>query len=67
MPLEAKSANYSKTEKPYPSPDIITLDFSNYQSLKKVIAEEADKFALPFEHVALSLIAGAVARVKQAK
>lgn len=59
--------NYSKTEKPYPGPDLITLDFEDYQQLKQVITEEADKFALPVEHVIMSFIAGAVARITPKK
>ena len=55
----------SKTEKPYPSPDEIVLDFTNYQRIKKIITKKADKFALPVEHVIMSLIAGAVARVTE--
>ena len=43
--------------KPYPFPDIVSLDFTNYPEIKAVIFERVDKFLLPAEHIIMSMLA----------
>ena len=45
----------------YPFPDLVTLDFSEYPEIKKIIFGYVDEFKLPAKHLILSMLAGAIA------
>lgn len=60
-----KSPNLQKKESPvsrsYPFPDLVTLDFTEYPEIKKVIFGYVDEFKLPAKHLIFSMLAGAIA------
>lgn len=49
------------TSRSYPFPDLVTLDFSEYPEIKKVIFGYVDEFKLPAKHIIFSMIASAIA------